>query len=65
MTRYGDEFELDQDLMDAIAYYMDDDIREQVHGELAPCKPEEFLVRYCELAPEFEDLLKGEFGIRF
>lgn len=40
--------------MDVIATYMDNDIREQVASELAPCEPEEFLNRYCELAPEFE-----------
>lgn len=65
MTRYGEEYELEQDLMDVIATYMDDQIREQVHGELAPCKPEEFLKRYCELDTEFEHLLKTEFSIEF
>lgn len=28
---------------------MDDDLREQVHAELAPCTEEEFLERYKEL----------------
>lgn len=28
---------------------MDDEIREQVHAELAPCADEEFLTRYQEL----------------
>ena len=36
---------------------MDDDIREAVHAELAPCTNEEFLTRYLELAPE--DLIVG------
>ncbi len=63
MTRYGEDFELNQDLMDAIAVYMDDEKREQVHYEIAPCSPEEFLKRYCELDDTFEDLLKGEFSI--
>lgn len=49
--------------MDTIASYMDDDKREQVHFELAPCDPEEFLKRYLELDPDFEDLLDSEFGI--
>lgn len=35
--------------MDVIAKYMDDDIREQVHNELAPCSDEEFLEKYMEL----------------
>lgn len=63
MKRYGEEFRLDQELMDTIATYMDDEIREQVHGELAPCEPEEFLERYLELDPEFLELLENEFGI--
>lgn len=54
---------IDQKTMDAIAVYMDDDKREQVHFELAPCDPEEFLKRYLELDPDFEDILKSEFSI--
>lgn len=54
---------LTQDKMDIIATYMDDEKREQVHNELAPCSPEEFLKRYIELDPEFEDVLKSEFNI--
>ena len=63
MKRYGENFELTQELMDTIASYMDDDKREQVHAELAPCEPEEFLKRYFELDPDFEELLENEFGI--
>ena len=48
--------------MDAIANHMDDEIREAVHRELAPCEPEEFLTRYLELDPDFEITLKQEFG---
>lgn len=51
-------------LMEAIAMYMDTDARERVHYELAPCTPEEFLSRYCELEPDFKNLLKDEFSIR-
>ena len=63
MKRFGEDFKLTQDLMDAIASYMDDDKRETVHAELAPCEPEEFLKRYLELDPDFEELLKNEFSI--
>ena len=63
MKRYGENFELTQELMDTIASYMDDDKREQVHFELAPCKPEKFLKRYLELDTDFEELLCNEFGI--
>ena len=63
MKRYGKNFELTQELMNVIATYMDDEIRERVHFELAPCEPEEFLTRYLELVPDFEELLNSEFGI--
>ena len=48
--------------MDIIANYMNDEICEAVHRELAPCEPEEFLERYLELDPDFEDVLRREFG---
>lgn len=64
MERYREEFVLEQDLMDIIASYMDDDMREQVHAELAPCTPEKFLKRYCELDENFVQLLKSEFDIK-
>ena len=35
-----------------IADRMDDEIREAVHAELAPCTEEEFLERYLELSPD-------------
>lgn len=63
MTRYGENYTLDQEFMDVIVAYMNNDIREKVHFEMAPCTPEEFLKRYCELDPEFESLLKSEFSI--
>ena len=49
--------------MDAIATYMDDEKREQVHNEIAPCSPEEFLKKYLKLDPDFEQLLFEEFKI--
>ena len=63
MKRYGENFELTEEVLDAITSYMDDDKRERVHFELAPCKPEEFLKRYLELDSDFEELLNDEFGI--
>lgn len=38
-------------LWDALVGAMDDDAREQVHAELAPCTEIEFLARYLEVAP--------------
>ena len=63
MKRYNKEIELSNDLMDTIGSYMDDEKREDVHAELAPCTPEEFLTRYLELDSEFAELLKIEFDI--
>lgn len=54
--------EITKKIMENVSCYMDNDIREQVHFELAPCKPEEFLKRYIELDPEFKNILK-EFSI--
>lgn len=54
---------IDQKTMDAISVYMDDDKRERVHFELAPCDPEEFLKRYLELDPDFKNVLESEFSI--
>lgn len=48
--------------MRAIASYMDDDIREDLHCDLAPCTHEEFIAAYLERDPEFEDLLRNEFN---
>lgn len=44
--------------MELLSKYMDDTLREQVHRELAPCTPDEFISRYLELDPEFEIVLK-------
>lgn len=38
--------------MDVLMNHMDDDLREQVHRELAPCSNKEFLIRYMELHRE-------------
>lgn len=54
---------LTQEQLDIIATYMDDEIREQVHSELAPCTPEAFLNRYLELEPNFKELLLSEFHV--
>ena len=54
---------INQELMDTIAIHMNDEIRERVHFELAPCSPKEFLKRYLELDSDFAELLYNEFGI--
>lgn len=63
MLRYGEKLDLDKNLWDAIVTYMNDDIREDVHFDLAPCSEEEFLDEYVKRDPEFEKMLHEEFGI--
>lgn len=52
------------EMMNVIGSYMDDDIREEIHGEMAPCTPDEFLTAYLEKDPEFRDLLENEFNFK-
>lgn len=33
--------------LDVLAGYMDDDLREELHSELSPCTPQEFIDEYC------------------
>lgn len=63
MTIHGHA--ISQKDMDVIGSYMDDDVREAVHVELAPCSPEEFLIRYLELDPCFYKLLVSEFNFKY
>lgn len=65
MQRHGEDFKINNNLMDVIATYMDDDIREGVHCDLAPCTAEEFLTEYIKRDPKFEELLRVEFSITF
>lgn len=46
---------------DAIVPYMFDDIREDVHSDLAPCSREEFLEEYLKRDPKLQDVLDSEF----
>lgn len=62
MTVYGRAIS-DKD-MQAIGSYMDDDIREDLHCDLAPCTHEEFIAAYLERDPEFENLLRTEFNFK-
>jgi len=67
--RYGEEFNIDDpdnnNIWDAIVNYMDDEIREAVHMECAPCSKRYFLETYLEHDPNFEYLLGMEFGIEW
>jgi len=46
--------EVSQDRLDALAQFMDDAIREELHMELAPCSPFEFFRAYVEKVGEEE-----------
>lgn len=63
--RFGDALDFDNRLMENIAVYMDDEKREKVHFELAPCSNEKFLERYLEMDPDFALFLEDEFGITY
>lgn len=54
---------MSQEVLDVIATYMDDDIRESVAFDLASCAPNQFLREYVSRDEHFEELLKSEFGI--
>jgi hypothetical protein len=47
--------------MNEIASYMDDEIREELHSQLAPCTHEEFIKAYLERDPDFIEILHNEF----
>lgn len=54
-------YKISEDLQEKIASYMRDDIREDVHGDLAPCTPEEFDREYLKRDPEFRNLMADVF----
>lgn len=55
------ENDLPDEIMDNIASYMNDEIREELHLDLCPCSNKNFLRAYIEKDPSFTDLLKSEF----
>lgn len=65
LLRFGNTFDFNNGLMENISVYMNDEIREQVHFELAPCSNGEFLERYLEMDPDFAFFLEDEFGITY
>lgn len=54
---------IDSKLMETISNYMNDDIRESIHFDFAPCSNEDFLKAYCKADPDFSILLWSEFRI--
>lgn len=63
-TRNDEDILITDELMGTIATYMDDEIREDLHFQLAPCSSEYFLEKYLEQDPEFRMLLEHEFNIK-
>ena len=55
--------EVTNEEMNDIALYMDDEIREGIHFNLAPCTNEEFIIAYCNAVPDFEEFLNKTFNI--
>ena len=60
----GDKITLTMSLLDDIATCMDDEKREEIHNEFAPCEPIVFLKEYLKIDPDFEALLNSEFSIK-
>ena len=59
MTIHGRKI-TDEDMRN-ISGYMDDEIREELHGHLAPCSHEDFLKAYIERDPDIIPILENEF----
>lgn len=59
MTIYGRA--ITNEDMRNIAEYMNDEIREELHGKLAPCSNEKFLQEYIKRDPEILEILRNEF----
>lgn len=59
---------ISNELMNSIASYMDDDLREQTYFAVAPCSNEVFITEYyntasAELKRALEDILSDEFNL--
>lgn len=59
---------ISNELMENIATYMDDELREQTHYAVAPCSNEAFITEYYNnatptLKSALEDILSDEFGL--
>ena len=59
---------ISKELMNNIATYMDDELKEQTHYDVAPCSNEVFITEYyntasSELKRGLEDILSDEFGL--
>ena len=50
---------LDEAKWEELKFLMNDENRESVHAELAPCSREEFLKRYIDIHPEFLNTVKA------
>ena len=59
MTIYGRA--ITNEDMQNIAGYMIDEIREELHGKLAPCSNEKFLHEYIKQDPDILEILRNEF----
>lgn len=55
--------EIKEKTWQAIVSYMDDDIREDVHLDMAPCSNEDFLREYLKRDPGFAEILRTEFNM--
>ena len=55
--------ELNRDQFNAVCNLMNDEIREQVNSEVAPCSNRRFIKHYLDLDPDFAQVLDEEFSV--
>lgn len=51
------------EVMEMLEIYMDDELRERAHYNVAPCSNDAFLKEYCKLDDTFAELVQKEFGL--
>ena len=55
--------ELNREQFEVVCNLMNDEIREQVNTEVAPCSNRTFIKHYLEYDPDFAQVLDGEFSV--
>lgn len=54
---------ISDEVMEMLEIYMDDELREKAHYNVAPCTNDEFLKEYCKLDVTFTEFVQKEFGL--
>lgn len=54
---------ISDEVMEMLEIYMNDELREKVHYNIAPCTNDEFLKEYYKLDVTFVEFVQKEFGL--